>query len=251
MDEFREERENLKNASFQKKWKYFWDYYKLHVVIGGFVAFFVISMAHSILTAKDNAFFGYFLNCYAEDEQNVAFVTDFAEAAEIDLKEYEARIDTTLQYTPGSLDENTYTSSQKVMVTMAASDVDFLAADSAAFTYYATSDSFYDLRELFSEEELEKLQDYIYYIDMDVVRERENIVEAGNFQDYTLPTYDNFAPEEMGDPVPIALNIKDCPKLKDTYYFQKGAVPMGIVINSQRLDNTMKFVRYLFEDVLK
>ena len=59
MDEFREERENLKNASFQKKWQYFWYYYKLHVVIGGFIAFFVISMAHSILTAKDNALFGY------------------------------------------------------------------------------------------------------------------------------------------------------------------------------------------------
>ena len=41
MDEFREERENLKNASFQKKWQYFWDYYKIHT----FVVLFVILIA--------------------------------------------------------------------------------------------------------------------------------------------------------------------------------------------------------------
>ena len=37
MDEFREERETIKNGTFKQKWQYFCDYYKWHVIIGAFV----------------------------------------------------------------------------------------------------------------------------------------------------------------------------------------------------------------------
>ena len=33
MDEFKEERASIKNAPFKKKLRYFWDYYKWHVII--------------------------------------------------------------------------------------------------------------------------------------------------------------------------------------------------------------------------
>ena len=251
MDEFREEREALKNADIKTKWQYFLDYYKWYVIGGVAVIAFVVSMVHSALTAKDNALFGYFLNTYAEEEQSTALLNEFAEVAEIDLNEYQVSIDSSLQYTAGSMDENSYMASQKVMVTIAASDVDFLAADESAFEYYATSDTFFDLREIYTEEELAKFRDYIYYVDMDVVREKEEIVEAGNFESYEAPVYDHFAPEEMGDPVPIGLCIQDSPKLADTYYFRTGSVPMGIVVNTQRLDATKQFVEYLFEDLVE
>ena len=55
MDEFREEREALKNADAKTKWQYFLDYYKWYVIGGAAVLAFVISMIHSALTAKDNA----------------------------------------------------------------------------------------------------------------------------------------------------------------------------------------------------
>ena len=251
MDEFREEREALKNADLKTKWQYFLDYYKWYVIGGVAVLAFAISMIHSALTAKDNALFGYFLNTYAEEEKTIACLNDFAESAEIDLNEYQVSIDSSLQYTAGSMDENSYTASQKIMVTIAASDVDFLAADESAFEYYANSDTFFDLREIYTEEELAIFQDYIYYVDMDVVREKEAVVDSGQFENYAAPVYDHFAPEEMGDPVPIALCIQDCPKLADTYYFRKGAVPMGIVVNTQRLDATKQFVEYLFEDLVE
>ena len=251
MDEFREERETLKNASFKKKWEWFWEYHKLHVAIGGFLAFFVISMVHHVLTAKDNAMYGFFLNSYSDDAKNDAYITAFAEDLEIDLKEYQLILDTTLQYTPNSMDTVSYNTTQKVMVTMAAGDADFLAADDESFAYFATNESFFDLRELFTSEELEKLQDYIYYIDMDVVRARSEIVDSGNFSDYTLPVYDNFAPEEMADPVPIALCIENCADLKPIYYFPEGSYPLGVVINTKNLDTTVAFIRHIFAEQLQ
>ncbi len=251
MDEFREEREALKNADLKTKWQYFLDYYKWYVIGGAAVLFFVISMAYSMLTAKDSALSGYFLNTYSEVEQSEVFTSAFAETAGIDLNEYEVMIDTTLQYTPNSMDENSYTSSQKLMVTIAAAEVDFVAADQESFTYYATTETFFDLREVFSEEELEKRAEYIYYVDMDVVREKEAVVDSGNFENYTVPVYDHFKPEEMGDPIPVGLCIQDCPKLADTYYFRSGPVPMGLVVNTKRLDMTKQFVYYLFEEILQ
>ena len=245
MDEFREERENLKNASFKKKWEWFWEYHKLHVAIGGFIAFFVISMVHHILTAKDNAMYGFFLNAYDDDVKNDTFVTAFAEDLEINLKEYQLLIDTSLQYIPNSMDTNSYNTTQKIMVTMAAGDADFLAADDESFAYFATIDSFYDLREIFTPEELEKLND------MDVVRARSEIVDSGNFSDYSIPVYDNFTPEEMADPVPIALCIENCASLKDTYYFPEGPYPLGIVINTKNLDTTLQFVKHIFAEELQ
>ena len=250
MDEFREEREALKNADLKTKWQYFLDYYKWYVIGSVAVIAFVISIVYSVLTAKDNALFGYFLNAYAEEDKIIAFLNDFAETAEIDLNEYGVSIDSSLQHIAGSMDENSYLSSQKIMVTIAAADVDFLAADESAFEYYANSDTFFDLREIYTEEELARFRDYIYYVDMDVVREKEAVIDSGQFEDYEAPVYDHFAPEKMGDPIPIALCIQDCPKLADTYYFLKGAVPMGIVANTQRLDATKQFVEYLFEDLV-
>ena len=251
MDEFREEREALKNADLKTKWQYFLDYYKWYVIGGVAVLAFAISMIHSALTAKDNALFGYFLNTYAEEEKTIACLNDFAESAEIDLNEYQVSIDSSLQYTAGSMDENSYMSSQKIMVTIAAADVDFLAADEEAFEYYGTTDTFHDLRDIYTEEELEKFKDYLYYVDMDVIREKEEVIEAGNFEGYTTPVYDHLAPEEMNDPVPIGFCIQDCPKLADTYYFRTGIVPMGIVVNTQRLETTKQFVEYLFEGLVE
>lgn len=247
MDEFREEREALKNASLKKKWEYFVDYYKWHVVIVATVLVFVISMGYNILTAKENALFGYFLNTYADEDQKEIWLNEFGTAAGIDLKEYDFMLDTSLQYTKGGMDQNSYMTVQKVMVTMAAAEVDFLAGDEDSFEYYADSDTFFDLREIYTEEELKKFENKIYYVDMDIVREKSEIVDSGHYDDYVAPVYDHFAPEEMSDPIPIGICIQDSEKLKGTYYFKDGNIPLGIVVNTKHLDTVKQFIDYLFE----
>ncbi len=251
MDEFREEREALKNADLKTKWRYFLDYYKWYVIGGVAVIFFIGSYVHSALTAKDYVLTGYFLNTYVDTVKNTEFASTFAEAAGINSDKYDLMLDTSLQFTPGSLDETSYAAQQKLMVMIAAKEVDFIAADETAFLQYASTDTFFDLREIYTEEELEKFCEYIYYIDMDVVREKEAIIDSGNFEDYVAPEYDHFVPEEMGDPVPMGLCIQDSPKIKDTFYFKDGPVPMAVIVNTQHLETTKIFIDYMFEGLVQ
>lgn len=251
MDEFREEREALKNADLKTKWMYFLDYYKWHTIgiIAGIIA--VISFIYSAVTAKDTAFNAYFVNTYADTVKSEAFVNDFAAFAQIDLNEYYATIDTSMQMSIDSLDEMTISSSERIMVTIAAGEVDFLAADEKTFSTYGTPDTMYDLREFFTEEELEKYKDYIYYVDMEEVRRKQKILDEGFVDSYVPKEYDHLAPEEMTDPVPIGLCIQDCPKLKDTYYFKGDITPMGIVGNTKHPETVRLFLDYLFAELIQ
>lgn len=251
MDEFREEREALKNADFKTKWRYFLDYYKWHAIVTVLVIVAVISYIYGVVTAKDSALFGYFLNTYENSETSEEFNNSLAEGLNIDLDQYTVTIDSTLQISTSEMTETTISSAEKLMVTIAAKEVDFVAANQETFLQYATTDTFFDLREIFTEEELEKYQDYIYYVDMDVVREKEEIVDSGSVETYVAKEYDHFAPEEMGDPVPMALCIQDSPKLDGYYYFTDKIVPLGIVVNTQRLDTTLAFIDYLFEGLVE
>jgi len=253
MDEFREEREALKNADFKTKFRYFLDYYKWHVIVIVCVIGFVASYIHGIVTAKDAVLSGYLVNFFTDMEYNNELTTDFAEYAGIDTKEYEVIIDSTLQINKDAIDESTIAATQKLSVMIAAGEMDFLACDENTFFTYATPDYMYDLREFFTEEEFAKYEDYIYYVDMDLIREKEAIFDSFDsiaMENYKEPEYDHFAPEEMGDPMPIAICVEESPILKEYFYYYKGSIPMGIIVNSQHIDTTKQFIDYLFQGLL-
>ena len=67
MDEFREEREAIKNAGWQYKLKYFWDYYKWFVIGGIFALFIIISIVKDVINTKDFIFNGVMLNTFGDD----------------------------------------------------------------------------------------------------------------------------------------------------------------------------------------
>ncbi len=54
MDEFKEEREKIKNASPEKKWKYFKDYYLKWVIAIGIIILVLIVFTVDMLTKKEN-----------------------------------------------------------------------------------------------------------------------------------------------------------------------------------------------------
>jgi len=107
------------------------------------------------------------------------------------------------------------------------------------------------LRNIYTAEELERFRDYIYYVDMDVLRKMNEKTDSETLGEYTAPVYDHFTPEEMVDPVPMGLCIQDSPKLKEAYLFASQYVPIGIVANTQRPETAKQFVEYLFEGLLE
>lgn len=249
MDEFREEREAVKNGSFKDKAKYFWCYYKWHTFIGLVVIFFVVLLIRDVTSQKDNAFFAVLLNCYETDthiEDISSCESGFVEYAGIDTDTYDVIFDTTIHLSEDSMDEMSVTSSQRMMVYTAAAELDVIVGSSDIFPEYANSEMLCDLREILSEEQLTRYAPYLYYVDWAVV---EAIDEAEyNLEDYETPDYpDPTRPEEMEDPVPVGLFVTDCEKLTDSYLFGGDYSALGVMVNSPNLENSLKFIDYLFE----
>lgn len=247
MDEFREEREAMKNATLKEKWQYFLDYYKWYVIGGVIAIAFFGTLIHDMVTAKDWVFFGFFINAYNTDEASDLFLNGFTELAQLDLENYAADIDDTISINLNSYDEITMTSNEKMNVYLAAGDLDFIAADETTFSHYATSDTYFDITTILSAEQLEKYEPYLYYTDMAEIRAREEASLNGTFDDYAKKEYDHRNPEEMEDPVPVGLYIGHCENITNYYTFKEEDVVIGIPLNTTHLETSLQFIDYIFE----
>lgn len=247
MDEFQEERESIKNAGVKAKWQYFLDYYKWYVIGGVAIFLFLFFMIRDMVNSKDWAFYGFLINGYSSEEAGDAFVQDFAEYAQLDMENYTADIDDSLRIDINAYDEMTMTSVNKLVVYMAAADVDFIAADPATFEHYASTDNFFDITTILSDEQQQKYSDYYFYTDMAEIRARDEASTNGTFDEYVKPVYDHRKPEEMEDPVPVGIYIGHSDKLTDTYAFKQEDVIIGIPINTKHLETSLLFIDYLLE----
>lgn len=254
MDEFKEERAALKNGTFKEKLSYFWYYYKWYVIGTICVVAFLGSFVHQFVTRKDTAFYAVMLNASTMNplEADDPYALEYAEYAELDLNEYDIFFDTSLHIAENGMDENSYTSVQKLAVYTAASDLDVMVTDTDSFRKYAYSYTFHDLRDFLSAEQIEKYEPYFYYVDQKVVAE----IDAANsaLDDTYVPDYkDPTKPEEMDTPIPVGIYLDHSTKLRESYYFRgpEGAaehVVMGIYCNTTRTDNVMKFLDFVWEE---
>lgn len=253
MDEFKEERAALKNGTFKEKLSYFWDYYKWYVIGTICVVAFVGSFVHQIVTKKETAFYAVMLNAstMAPLEADDPYALEYAEYAGIDSDEYDIFFDTSFRIIENSLDENTYSSVQKLAVYTAASDLDVMITDTDSFQKYANSYTFYDLRDFLSAEQIAKYEPYFYYVDQKIVDEIE--LANSKLDDSYVPVYgDPTKPEEMSTPIPVGIYLDDNAKLRENYYFraEEGAaehVVMGVYCNTTRADNVNKFLDFVFQ----
>ncbi len=125
MDEFREEREALKHGTPKQKFRYFLDYYKWHVVAAVAIIVFAASMIYNMATRKEMAFSVSLVNAFdiGTGEEQLA---SFAEYAGIDTEEFDVMADSSMQIDYTSTDQNTAASLQKLMVLVAAGEIDAL-----------------------------------------------------------------------------------------------------------------------------
>lgn len=250
MDEFREEREAMKHGTPREKLSYFWYYYKWHV-IGGAIAIAIIgSLVHTVVTQKDAALYVATLNCTSPGGTD-EYVSAVADYAGIDLDEYSVTFETYLYYTKDSMDDSTYTTVEKLALYATAGDLDALMAGGDAMEQYANSGELADLRELLTEEQLAVCEPYFYYVDRAVVEARQ---EASQNLDDTavIEIPDPHHPEEMEDPVPVAIYIDESSSFPtDILYFStddaEAGIAIGVYQNAPHSENTLKFLEYLIE----
>lgn len=260
-EEIKDQQKKLKDKDFKTRWNYFWDYYKIHVIIALIAIIAIVSTVRSIVNTKPNAIYAVLLNSgYDASRQDLE--KGFIEYAGVDTSEYSCLIDVSSTFDQTSVDQMTLATSQKIMANVAAKEIDALGGDTATFAYYASQDVFTDLTTVFSAQELEAFGDDIFYIDgayMDYIAsdEYQEQVLNGKFDQnnkYAVIAqkamsegkFDIIPKEEMERPIPIGVILKSSTTLKDAGAYQGDITPViGIIGNTTRLDNAKALVEYL------
>ena len=242
MDEFREEREAIKHGTLKQKLAYFFDYYKWHVVATVAAVSIVISLAVNIINQKETALYVCMLNSLSLDSE--AYAAGFAEFAGIDLGTYDLIFDTNLSIQEGELDQASVATAQKLLVYIAAGQVDLMVTDNETLRIYTANDYFCDLREFLTPEQLERYEPYLYYVDMKVVEERQEAMDRSD--DSYVPSYpDPRKPEEMERPVPVGLYLDNSQNFRNNFFFMTDDVVLAVLQNTAKPETVRQFIDYV------
>jgi len=276
-DEIKKKRqESLAKAGFKGKVAYFWEYYKVHLLVTVFCVVFFGALIHDIVTSKDYGFYAIMVNCYQTVEQE-AVENEFAALASIDVDEYDVLVDLTTSVNMESLDQYTIANSEKIMAVTASGDLDIITSDADTFNYYARSSMFYDLRDIMTSEQLAEYEGYIYYIDQAVIdavndgtyeledsssastsssaTDEDIIMESGDemsLSTYTESEYvtpEDFVapdPSTMENPIPVGIICTDAPYLTELGIYQNRVPVVGVVASSNRVELALEFIDYIW-----
>lgn len=246
MDEFKEERNSIKQKSLKEKISYFFDYYKWHTVAAIAILAAAVSMIIHWVNLKDCALYVCLLNTMTFS-QTKDYVQRFEEYAEIDRADYEVTFDTSMYIEIGGRDSVTATSFQKLTVYTAAGDLDVIVTDPEIIEYYVDQGIFYDLRQILSPEQIALYEPYFFYVDQAIV---DAIQEAeARDERYEAVFSDPRQPETMENPVPVGIFLDDCQGLKENVQFFDEEIVLSVVINSSNVETALKFIDFVMQNL--
>lgn len=240
MDEFREERELMKNRSFKAKLMYFWDYYKWHTFAVIVAICVIISILHAFLSQKTPVYNLLVING-VETNQLEYLLEDLNEKYEVNPKKEEVHVETSISIDESKYDQNTTQNVQRVQIYISAGDVDAIASDSKMFNKYAYLDVFADLRNVVSKDFLEKYKGFIFYADRAVIQKQAE--QYANL-DYETPIDypDPFHPEKMEDPIPVGICLYEMGCKNDLFVIADKKPIVGLVVNGEHSDKSAAFM---------
>ncbi len=252
-EEKRNQWQALKGMGFKAHWEYFWDYYKIHVIVAVLAIVFVVTLVKDIRSNKPYALNAIFINSNSMSAAD-DIATGFAEARGINTEEELVYIDPAVALTSTGLTQNDIAQVEKIYAMIAAKELDVCVTAPDIFRSYSENEMFLDLREAMSDEEIAKYGDRIMYVDNAEVQrlqeERQNHLDAGE-TDVTSDTPSekviNTDPSGMADPMPIGVVLTGSTLLNDGGYFPGETPIAGIVISSEHEDNAAAFIEYLLK----
>lgn len=252
-DEIKAARKDLvENGTPKEKIAYFFEYYTLHTIVIAAVLIFAISFIYQQVTKPDIVLNGLVLNVLSFDEGDpVQDMADgFMEYLDMDTKEYDVSLNSSLMINMGSSSQqgqvSDYEASQAMMVQCAAGAVDFISSPLSAILNYGYGELFVNLEDVLSEEELEKYKPYLLYVDLAVVDQKNEAIDNDQNAD-EIPCPDPTKPEEMENPIPVFIDVTKCEKMANIYSYSSDTLAMAVAVNAPNPDRISDFLAYLFE----
>lgn len=220
-DEVKEQRKKLKDLTFSGKIEYFWSYYKIPIIGILLAILFAGSLTYSIIrnnydtvcfiAVLDGRITGY-------DDDTDALTTGLTDYLGIDGKKEQVDISYTFSLVEKEMDQEAAVTANRIYTYASTNTLDGYLSEKEYIDYFCTDRNifFWDLRDLFSTEELNELSDYIIY--------------------YT---------NSSGESFPIAVDISEAPVIKGSDLNMKQPC-YGIISTSKYSENAANFIRFVF-----
>ncbi len=249
MDEFKEEREALKQKSLKEKFGYFWYYNKTTVIVISCIALFVLYMVYDVATKKDTAFYAAFINCtptYTDSE----FMEDFTALTDIDTDKYDAYLDTSISFKTTGYDQLSMNNTQKFLALCATEQIDVVVAESSLFASYANQGLFKDLDLFLTDEQLAKYGDCLFYFD-EAILDREVNYDLKALEAQLVVDVDEQRSAE-GKELPKAVGVFLSGDMKDRltqagYYSDSQELVIGFLGSEERSEYDSMFFDWITE----
>lgn len=227
------ERLKWKNMNRKERRIHFMEYYLAPILVAIAVVFIVGYLVYdAIKNYRDVVLMVAVVNDRFEDDTLEAFNSDVLNY--LGYRESRQKTDIDDKYMlSGSNSSEALSAAEQITSCIYAKQLDAMIADTDAFNHYASLGCFYDLREILNDEQLNKYSKYIYYPELE-----ENT-------DPNAPKgLNTVRPDET---YPCGIILSESPVYNSLNGAQNTPV-LGIIISTERLDDTIKFLEYLFPD---
>ena len=210
-----EQIKTMKDRSFKDKFEYFWEYYKFHalgIIVGVAV---IIAIIRSIVSYREYAISIIMVNPdnIITEELAPEWESDLAEILQINTRKEQIYIDTSISVGNNTPQQLEYSALQKLVAFFTSRTADVFISNTPLFEEYSQNGNLSDLRNYYTDEELEALSDIIYYTDAATFVDYQDVTNLDAKEDQEKYTVDHRDPESMQDPIPTGFYITDSSKL--------------------------------------
>ncbi len=212
------EKEKLREMNFKGKMNYLWEYYKLHalavVAAIALIIYFVYTILNPTVVPR---FYAAMINNTIDSNVLDQYSEAFSKKLALNPERETIELNTTFSF--GVDDQYTATMRQVLVTYIQAKEIDAIIAPESIFKDYAYSGMFFELSDQLPTDIYSSLTDHFYLTD----------------------TEDDSQKKVYG------IYLTDT-KLYQSYADNTDPYILGIVINAQNKDNTIEFIRYLFNE---
>ncbi len=224
-EEIREEqRKALSTMSTKEKFAYFWDYYKVHVLVSVVVIAMAATFIYQYITNKDYGFYATLVNATLTDQNHELsgeWTTQFQEYAGIDPQEYQVYIDTSVVLSQDTSTQYSISNEEKMFAMVQVGAINAIVAETETFEKYAQFEYFYNLESILTPEQIEKYRPYFYYTDAATfdTGNDDTYYDAAMRKDPGALTIDHRSPSGMEQPVAAGIILTADNRLADAGYY--------------------------------
>lgn len=158
---FKELKADLKTMTFPQKLDHLWTYYKYYVLIAVVVAVFVAAIITGIVNASKEVLISGMLTNVSMEQRGFHYLSEgYGEVLGAKGNQVVELTSTNFEDLETSEDvETNYNAAQVLIARVSGGLLDYAIIDQMSFEFYLTQEVYLDLRELFTQEELQQLAD--------------------------------------------------------------------------------------------